>query len=436
MPSSPRVLFIPGAAAWGPYNALRGMAEVVRERGHQVVFAVDTSFHGVATEHGFDEVGYEASPPVEGDPHACATMWADWVRSNVEHFQGTTTEQLRTVIRPQWTELVKSAEYAHPRLQMIIDEVRPDVIVVDNVGADPAVQASGVPWVRSISANPLELTDPDLPPAFSGFSALDRHDWASFRADYAELHGDLHARFNEFCTSVGAPELEPLRFSYTSPWLNLYTYPKALDYQRPDGFDREWHCLDTNVRTGERPFAVEDHLPGSGPVIYLSLGSLGSLDTRLLQHVVDVVARTGHRTIVSLGPCHDEVQLPSHMYGEPFLPQPNVLSQCDLLITHGGSNTLNEGISAGLPMIVLPLFWDQYDNAQRIVDLGHGLRMDTYGFDQEEMVENVKLLLADDGRRQRLAGIRSGIASEPGRQRGGALISELASSLAGRLCQH
>ena len=30
-------------------------------------------------------------------------------------------------------------------------------------------------------------------------------------------------------------------------------------------------------------------------------------------------------------------------------------------------------------MVVLPLFWDQYDNAQRVQETGFGLRLDTYG---------------------------------------------------------
>ncbi|MEU2620664.1 glycosyltransferase [Streptomyces sp. NPDC007157] len=429
MPDDVRVLFVPGAAAWGPYNALRAMAEVVRDRGQRPVFAMDGSFRGVAAAHGFDEEMYDASPPPADPAEAGPEMWAAWVRENAVHFRGTTLEQLSTVIRPQWAELARAAEYAHPRLRAIIDEVRPDLIVVDDVGADPSVAASGIPWVRSISANPLELTDPELPPAFSGYPLHDRSGWDAFRAQYAALHTGLHAEFDAYCTAQGAPPLEPLRFSYDSPWLNLYTYPSALDYPRPAQFAQRWHRLDTVVRTGERRFRVADHLPGTGPVIYLSLGSLGSLDTRLLQHVVDVVARTGHRTVVSMGPCHHEVTLGPNMYGEPFLPQPSVLPDCDLLITHGGSNTLGEGVAAGLPMIVLPLFRDQYDNAQRVADLGFGVRTDTYGFDPDVLVDTVEDLLADDDRRQRLAEVGENIRRAPGRETGGTLIADLAASL-------
>ncbi|MGW1726767.1 glycosyltransferase [Streptomyces sp. NPDC002306] len=431
MPERARVLLVPGAAAWGPYNALRAMAEVIRDRGQRPVFAMDRSFRGVAAGHGFDEEVYDASPPPARAGARGPATWGTWVRENAVHLRGTTFEQLRTVIRPRWAELARAAEYAQPRLRAIIDEVRPDLIVVDTVAADPCVPASGIPWVRSVSANPLELSDPDLPPAFSGYPLGDRSGWDAFRAEYAALHGELHAEFDAYCTAQGAPRLEPLRFSYDSPWLNLYAYPSALDYPRSPEFARRRHRLDTVVRTGERTFRIDDHLPGTGPVIYLSLGSLGCLDTRLLQHLVDVVARTGYRTLVSMGPCHDEVTLGPHMYGEPFLPQPHVLPGCDLLITHGGSNTLGEGIAAGLPMIVLPLFRDQYDNAQRVADLGYGVRMDTYGFDPDELVATIEESLADTGRRRRLAEVRDGIRRAPGRETGGTMIADLATSLAG-----
>ncbi len=73
-----------------------------------------------------------------------------------------------------------------------------------------------------------------------------------------------------------------------------------------------------------------------------------------------------------MGPLKDQMRLGPRMYGDEFLPQPSILPQCDLLITHGGNNTVCEGFHFGLPMIGLPLFWDQYDNAQRLA--GDGLR--------------------------------------------------------------
>ena len=112
--------------------------------------------------------------------------------------------------------------------------------------------------------------------------------------------------------------------------------------------------------------------------MYLSLGSLGSADIELMRRLVDVLGRTRHRYIVSKGPLADQLELPANMWGEAQVPQTSVLPLVDVVISHGGNNTTTESIHFGKPMVVLPLFWDQYDNAQRVDELGFGIRLATY----------------------------------------------------------
>ena len=59
--------------------------------------------------------------------------------------------------------------------------------------------------------------------------------------------------------------------------------------------------------------------------------------------------------------------------------------------------------SAYGPTIVLPLFWDQYDSARRMHQLGLGIRLDTYRFTGAEMHDAPGRLLNDSGLRERLA---------------------------------
>jgi MGT family glycosyltransferase len=160
-------------------------------------------------------------------------------------------------------------------------------------------------------------------------------------------------------------------------------------------------------------------------LIYLSLGSLGSADVELMQRLVDALARTPHRVIVSKGPLADQIRLHDHQTGEGFLPQPAILPQVDLVITHGGNNTVTEAFHHGKPMIVLPLFWDQVDNAQRVDELGFGRRLSTYGFEDAELTGAIDTLLADGELADRLAAMSERIKSTSGTVRAADLIERV-----------
>jgi len=431
MSTAKTIAFFPEPGAWGPTNNCSAMASVLRERGHRIVFVVDESFAGVLEARGFEERRFRMAPPdeaVAGAEAPAEDPWAEFIRVTAPEFRKPTIAQIETVTKPIWQALVEGEQYSHERVMGIWDEVRPDVVVSDNVTGYPAVELAGAPWVRAVSCNPLEMRDPDLPPPLSGLPVADRSEWGAFREEYHRAHEELLAEHNQFRTSVGVEPCPPDEFNTASPWLDLYEFPAAADYGRAVPLGPAWHRLEASVRGGEAAFDVAAHLPGDGKVIYLSLGSLGCMDLGLMQRLIDALATTGHRVIVSMGPLKDQLRLGSRMYGDEFLPQPSILPQCDLLITHGGNNTVCEGFSFGLPMIGLPLFWDQYDNAQRLAEAGFGARLATYDWSEEELVGTVERLLADDGLRARMRAIAAAVRSRPGAVKGADLIERLALS--------
>jgi UDP:flavonoid glycosyltransferase YjiC (YdhE family) len=139
---------------------------MLRRRGRRVVFVVEESFAGTLEANGFEERLMRLGP-ASAEPEEPGQFWKDFIRDTAPVFRGSTFEQLGSFIAPTWQALLDGARYVDGRLAEIFSELQPSVIVEDNVCAFPAIPASGRPWVRVVSCNPLELKDPAVPPRFS-----------------------------------------------------------------------------------------------------------------------------------------------------------------------------------------------------------------------------------------------------------------------------
>ena len=396
------IVFFP-EGAFGPTNNCVGIGEVLQARGHRVVFIVEESFAGTLEARGFEERLMRLGPPPEVE-EAPGQFWKDFIRDTAPVFHKPTIDQLAEFIAPTFQALIDGAKYVDARLTEIIGELEPDLVVEDNVVSFPALFASGRPWARIDSCNPLEIKDPDVPPVFSGLPSEDRSGWGEFWEAYRAAHAEMHADFDQFCRERGAPPLPGDDFIHASPALNLYLYPQEVDYPRREPLGPTWHNLQASVRATDPDWRLPEELAGgTGPLVYLSLGSLGSADVELMRTLVAELAEAPYRFIVSKGPQADEFELAPNMVGAEFLPQTSVLPLVDLVITHGGNNTVTESLFFGKPMVVLPIFWDQHDNAQRIDETGYGIRVDTYAHEPAELRAAIARLLDDGELADRLA---------------------------------
>jgi UDP:flavonoid glycosyltransferase YjiC (YdhE family) len=397
---SKTIVFFP-EGAHGPTNNCAGIGDILRQRGHRVVFIVEESFAGTLEAKGFEERLMRLGPPPATE-EAPGQFWIDFIRDTAPIFRKPTLEQLGEFIAPTWQALIDGAKYVDWRLREILDELAPDVVVEDNVVAFPALPASGRPWARIVSCNPAELKDAAIPPFSSGYPVADRSAWPAFLEEVERTHREMWSDFDAFMRDRGAPGLAWTPFGPDfigeSPWLNLFLYPSGADYRREQPLAPTWHRLESSVRDTDGSWELPEHLQGADPdsrLVYLSLGSLGSADVELMQRLVDVMGTTRHRVIVSMGPLAEQIRLHDNMTGAGFLPQPAILPVVDLVITHGGNNTVTEAFHHGKPMVVLPLFWDQVDNAQRVDELGLGVRLPTYDFADADLVGAIDRLLAD-----------------------------------------
>ena len=272
------IVFFP-EGAFGPTNNCVGIGNVLRARGHRVVFVIEESFAGTLEAKGFEERLMRLGPPPT-EPEIPGQFWIDFIRDTAPVFRKSTLEQLGDFIAPTWQALIDGAKYVDPRLTEIFDEVDPDVIVEDNVVAFPAISASGRPWVRIVSCNPMEMKDERIAPFSSGYPVADRSAWPAFLEEVRRTHGDMWADFDAFCREHGELGLSygPLgpEFIAESPYLNLYSYPAEADYERARPLGPTWHRLDSTVRAADTTWDLPPELAErDGSLIYLSLGSLG-----------------------------------------------------------------------------------------------------------------------------------------------------------------
>ena len=115
------IVFFP-EGAYGPTNNCVGIGNVLRERGHRVVFVVEESFAGTLEAKGFEERLMRLGPP-PAEPEVPGQFWIDFIRDTAPVFRKPTIEQLGEFIAPTFQALVDGAKYVHPRLTEIFDEL-------------------------------------------------------------------------------------------------------------------------------------------------------------------------------------------------------------------------------------------------------------------------------------------------------------------------
>ena len=100
--------------------------------------------------------------------------------------------------------------------------------------------------------------------------------------------------------------------------------------------------------------------------------------------------------ILSAGAFTDLTQLgnvPDNFIVRNYVPQLQVLRRADVFITHGGMNSVHEGLYFGAPEIVIPQQLEQYINGRRVVETGAGLIPKGYRISERVSVEALRLAL-------------------------------------------
>ena len=421
------IAFFP-EGAFGPALNSVGVAQACTELGHRCVFLTDPGFSGVFAGYGFEERIVNLSEPME--PEEMAKYWSDFINGHIPNFNKTPYEQIDNYVKECWEAIVDTAKWAEKDLPGVLDEVKPDLICVDNVILFPAVKRYGKPWIRIISCSENEIPDPQIPPHLSGCGEGDAACFEAYRNRFNEVIEPVHSDFNEFLASCGESKYPTGEFFEASPYMNLLLYPEPLQFKRKNPLDpAKFQYLEGCVRT-EEDYAVPS-FPGMDekPLIYLSFGSLGSGDTDLIKRMIAVLGTLAYRVLVNVGDYQDAYDsIPENVHIESWYPQPSVIQQADAVIHHGGNNSFTECLYFGKPALIMPYVWDGHDNATRVQETGHGLKMHRADWTNEEFSTALNTLLTDREMHRRLASTSQHMQAADGKKKAAEIINRILES--------
>lgn len=315
----------------GHINPVIGVAEELRDRGHEVSWAGD-------------EAVLVRALPGPWPVHACESPVME---PRPPHLRGY------AAMKHLWDDvLLPLAETMVPGVRQAVRHVRPDVVLADQQALAGALVAerAGLPCATSASTS-AELTDP--------LAAMPRvRDWLAGRL------GELRQRH-------GSPDADgDLRFSphlvlaFTSPALAgdvgaavRFVGPVPRPLAPGDGFP--WDRLDVGRR-----------------MVLVTMGTVNAdvTDGFLRECVAALGARPGLQGVVA-DPGDHLGDLDGDFVRLPWLPVPELLPYAAAVVCHGGHNTVCESLASGVPLVVAPIRDDQPIIAEQVATTGAGVRL-------------------------------------------------------------
>jgi len=370
--------------------------EVIRElvaRGHRVTYANDPSFAEVITGAGAELVPYTSTLPM-GDA-------AEWPEDTVA--------QLDVFLRDAISML--------PQLRAAYENDRPDLFLYDIGG-----------YTARVLAENWDIPLMQLSPTYVA--------WEGYREEMAPMIEELkrapggaehYRRFDEWLRDNGIRDTDSHDFGGRPPRA-LALIPKVMqpnaDRVDPARITFTGPCLATRIQ--QEPWIRPE---GAEKVL---LVSLGSAFTNLPDFYRSCLAAFGDlpgwHVVLQVGRFVDPAELgaiPANVEAHPWVSQLSILEQADAFVTHAGMGGTQEGLYCGVPMIAVPQATDQFGNADRLVELGVGRRIDTGEATPETLRAALLDLTSDPEVAARLAKLRDEVRGEGGTVRAADLIEEL-----------
>ncbi len=213
---------------------------------------------------------------------------------------------------------------------------------------------------------------------------------------------------------------------------NLVLCPVDFDFPFPDQAPPRFHYVDAMIDDARReePFA-SPALEGR-PLVYAAMGSqawlLGNRLEPLYRTLIDATRDQPWHLLIAVGAYLDAGRLdplPPNVTVVVRTPQLAVLRHASLFLTHGGLNSVKESISAGVPMIVMPMGRDQPGNGARVEFHGLGRAVRPTDLTPDRARAMIAEVLTEPSYRERTAAMAIRFREEAAKQSAVALVESM-----------
>ena len=151
----------------------------------------------------------------------------------------------------------------------------------------------------------------------------------------------------------------------------------SAEFHAPNAYiDDRFHFVGASIepamRTSDFPLDALTH----DCIVYISLGTINNLKQAFYRSAFAAFANYPAQFVLSVGQ-HTKINslgsIPANFIVRNSVPQLDILQRATVFITHGGMNSVHEGLYYGVPEIVIPQQMEQYVNGKRIAETQCGL---------------------------------------------------------------
>ena len=171
---------------------------------------------------------------------------------------------------------------------------------------------------------------------------------------------------------------------------------------------------------------------GTPPLVFTP-GSANVFGGDFFAAAADACQRLGRRgLLLTRFPEQVPAALPDGVRHADFVPFRWLLKRAALLVHHGGIGSMSQALAAGVPQVIMPMGFDQCDNASRVERLGVGRSLPPKRFRGAALAETIRGLVDEPAVTDRCRAIAARLADADGIERSCTEIEEAWSLHCGR----